>query len=144
MKYIYSLLVFVLLFSLNASGQYYTYRYNAYSGMNADQLNLAIDHAKKQERSGKIWTAVGSGMFIGGAVMTYTGISSLTEDTNFTTFGIGLGVMCFGAFPLGYGFVAWLTGHEKVNSLEIELLAFDAGNLNIKQTQYGLGLVLDF
>jgi hypothetical protein len=40
--------------------------------------------------------------------------------------------------------VAWITGHERANMIEIELLAFKPGSLHLKPTEYGIGLVLEF
>ncbi len=146
MKYLYFLLALIFLFNANAKSQDYTFRYNPYSGMNNDQLELALEQARKMERNGKVWTAVGTGMLVGGAVMTFRGISDLSSEEPFKygSFGIGLGIMCFSGFPLGYGMVAWITGSEKANMLQIELLAFDTGTLKFKPTENGLGLVLDF
>lgn len=146
MKYIYILPALIFLFSASAKSQDYTFRYNPYSGMNNDQLELALEQARKMERSGKVWTAVGTGMLVGGAVMTFRGISDVSyeEPFNYGTFGIGLGIMCFSGFPLGYGMVAWITGNEKANMIEIELLAFDTGTINLKPTINGIGLVVDF
>ena len=146
MKYLYTLFTLIFLFNATLESQYYTFRYNQYSGMNKDQLNLALEQALKMERNGKVWTAVGTGMMVGGAVMTFKGINNLSyeEDYNFGTFGAGLGILCFSAFPLGYGMVAWITGHERANMIEIELLAFNTGTLNLKPTDSGIGLVLEF
>jgi hypothetical protein len=53
------------------------------------------------ERNGKVWTAVGAGMLVGGVVMTFRGISNISyEEFNYSSFGIGLGIMCFSAIPL--------------------------------------------
>ena len=146
MKSIYILLALLFVFSTNLKSQDYTFRYNQYSGMNQDQLELALKQSQKLERSGKVWTAVGTGMLVGGAIMTFNGISDLTVESssNWGSFAAGLGIMSLGAFPLGYGLVAWLTGSERGNMIEIELLATDAGTLNFKPTQHGVGLVLDF
>jgi hypothetical protein len=146
MKYLYTLIALIFMFSATSKSQDYTFRYNPYSGMNKDQLELAHEQARKMERNGKIWTAVGTGMLVGGAVMTFTGISNISyaEDFNYGTFGTGLMIMCFSGFPLGYGMVAWITGHEKANLIEIELLAFNSGTLNFKPTENGIGLVLAF
>jgi hypothetical protein len=146
MKYLYTLSALIFLFTATSKSQDYTFRYNPYSGMNKDQLELALEQARKMERNGKIWTAVGTGMFVGGTVMTFRGISTISyeESVNISTFGIGLGIMIFSAFPLGYGMVAWITGHERANMIEIELLAFNTGTLNLKPTENGIGLVLKF
>lgn len=146
MKYLYILFAFIFLISVPLKSQVYTYRYNPYSGMNKDQLELAHEQALKMERNGKVWTALGTGMLVGGAVMTFRGIGNLSYEDNFNyaTFGIGLGIMCFSAFPLGYGMVAWITGSERANMIEIELLAFDTGTLNLQPTENGIGLVLAF
>ena len=99
-----------------------------------------------QRSRGKIFTAVGTGMLVGGAVMTFRGISNISYDDylDYSTFGPGLGIMCFSGIPLGYGLVAWITGHERANMIEIELLAFNTGTLNLKPTENGIGLVLEF
>ena len=146
MKYLYSLFALIFLISATLKSQNYTFRYNQYSGMNNDQLELALEQAKKMERNGKISTVVGTGMLVGGAVMTFGGIGNISnvENFNYATFGTGLVIMCFGAFPLGYGIVAWMTGHERANMIEIELLAFNTGTLNLKPTEYGIGLALEF
>ena len=146
MKRLYTLFALIFLFSATSNSQDYTFRYSPYSGMNIDQLELALEQARKMERNGKVWTAVGTGMFVGGAVMTFSGISNISyeENFNYSTFGIGLGIMCLSAIPLGYGMVAWITGHERANMIEIELLAFNTGTLNLKPTEYGIGLVLEF
>ena len=146
MKYLYTLFALIFLFSATSKSQDYTFRYNPYSGMNKDQLELSLEQARKMERNGKVWTAVGTGMLVGGAVMTFGGISNISyvEDFNYGTFGTGLMIMCFSAFPLGYGMVAWITGHERANMIEIELLAFNKGILNLKPTENGIGLVLAF
>ena len=146
MKYLYILFALIFLFSATSKSQDYTFRYNPYSGMNNDQLELALEQARKMERNGKVWTAVGSGMLVGGAVMTFRGLSNISyeADFNYSGFGIGLVVMCFSAFPLGYGMVAWITGHERANMIEIELLAFNTGTLNLKPTEYGIGLAFEF
>jgi hypothetical protein len=146
MKYLYTLFALILLFSATSKSQDYTFRYNPYSGMNKDQLELAHEQARKMERNGKVWTAVGTGMLVGGAVMTFRGISNISyvENFNYGTFGAGLVIMCFSALPLGYGMVAWITGHERANMIEIELLAFNTGTLNLKPTEYGIGLALEF
>jgi hypothetical protein len=146
MKCFYSLFVLIFIFCSTLKSQDYTFRYNQYSGMNNDQLELALEQAKKMERNGKVWTALGSGMLVGGAVMTFRGISNISyeEQYNFSGFGIGLVVMCFSGIPLGYGMVAWITGHERANMIEIELLAFNTGTINLKPTEYGIGLALEF
>ncbi len=146
MKRLYTLFALIFLFSATSKSQDYTFRYSPYSGMNIDQLELALEQARKMERNGKVWTAVGTGMLVGGAVMTFRGISNISyeEQYNFSGFGIGLVVMCFSGIPLGYGMVAWITGHERANMIEIELLAFNTGTLNLKPTEYGIGLVLEF
>jgi len=146
MKCLYTLFVLMFLFSATSKSQDYTFRYNPYSGMNKDQLELALEQSRKMERNGKVCTVVGTGMLVGGAVMTFRGINNLSngEDYNFGTFGAGLGIMCFSGIPLGYGMVAWITGSERANMIEIELLAFNAGTLNLKPTEYGIGLVLEF
>ncbi len=146
MKYLYTMFALIFLFGATSKSQDYSFRYNPYSGMNKDQLELAHEQAQKMERNGKIWTAVGTGMLVGGAVMTFSGISNISyaEDFNYGTFGTGLLIMCFSAFPLGYGMVAWITGHERANMIEIELLAFNTGTLNLKPTENGIGLVLEF
>lgn len=91
--------------------------------MNQDQLELALEQARKMERNGKFWTAVGAGMLVGGSILTFRGISGI---------------------PLGYGMVAWITGNERANMIDIELLAFNKGTLNLKPTEYGIGLALEF
>ena len=145
MKYLYTLLAFIFLSGATLKSQDYTFRYNPYSGMNKAQLELALEQSQRMERSGKIWTAVGTGMMVGGAVITFSGISNITfEDFNYGRFITGLGIMCFSGFPLGYGMVAWITGNEKANMIEIELLAFDTGTINLKPTKNGIGLVVDF
>ena len=146
MKYLYTLIALIFLFSATSKSQDYTFRYSPYSGMNIDQLELALEQARKMEQNGKVWTGVGAGMLVGGAVMTFRGISKLSyeDNYNFVSFGAGLGIMCFSGFPLGYGMVAWITGHERGNVIEIELLAFNTGNLNLKPTENGIGLVLKF
>ena len=146
MKRLYTLFALIFLFSATSKSQDYTFRYSPYSGMNIDQLELALEQARKMERNGKVWTAVGTGMFVGGAVMTFGGISNISyeENFNYSTFGIGLGIMCLSAIPLGYGMVAWITGNERANMIEIELLAFNTGTLNLKPTEYGIGLVMKF
>jgi len=146
MKYLFMLFAFIFLVSATSKSQDYTFRYNPYSGMNKEQLKLAHEQSRKMERSGKVWTAIGTGMFVGGAVMTFKGISNIsyTENFNYSTFGIGLGIMCFSAIPLGYGMVAWITGHERANMIEIELLAFKKGTLNLEPTENGIGLVMEF
>ena len=146
MKRLYTLFALIFLFSATSKSQDYTFRYSPYSGMNIDQLELALEQARKMERNGKVWTAVGTGMFVGCIVMTFSGISNISyeENFNYSTFGIGLGIMCLSAIPLGYGMVAWITGHERANMIEIELLAFNTGTLNLKPTEYGIGLVLEF
>ena len=146
MKYFYTLFALIFLFSATAKSQDYTFRYNQYSGMNQDQLELALEQALKMERSGKVWTAVGAGMLVGGAIMTFRGIDNISygENYNYATFGAGLGIMCFSGFPLGYGMVAWITGNERANMIEIELLAFDTGTINLRPTENGIGLVLAF
>ncbi len=146
MKCLYTLFALIFLFGAPSKSQDYTFRYNPYSGMNTDQLELALEQAQKMERNGKVWTAVGAGMLVGGAVMTFRGISNISyeEDFNYSTFGTGLVIMCFSGIPLGYGMVAWITGNERANMIEIELLAFNTGTLNLKPTEYGIGLVLEF
>jgi len=145
MKYLYTLFAFFIMISATLKSQDYTIRYNPYSGMNKDQLELALEQARKMERNGKVWTAVGAGMLVGGSVMTFGGISDMSyEGYNWSTFGAGLVIMCFSGIPLGYGMVAWITGNERSNMIEIELLAFNSGILNLKPTEYGIGLVLEF
>ncbi|GEM_PF-6802611 len=146
MKALYSLIAVLFIFSASLKGQYYTYIYNPYSDMNRDQLELALKQSEKMEQNGKIWTVVGSGMFIGGGIMTFNGISELSSDESpsFATFGAGLGIMCAGIFPLAYGMVAWLTGSERANKIEIELLGIDKESLALKPTENGVGLVLTF
>lgn len=146
MKYLYTLIAVLFLFGGTSRSQDITFRHNPYSGMNENQLELALEQARKMERSGKIWTAVGAGMFVGGAVMTFDGFLDITADDpfNFRKLGTGMGIMCLGAFPLGYGLVAWFVGHERANMIEIELLAFNTGTLNLTSTENGFGLVLAF
>jgi len=146
MKAFYTLFVFIFLFSASLKSQSYNFLYNPYSGMNKNQLNLALEQSQKMKRNGMVWTAVGTGMFVGGGIMTFNGIQNLTseEPANFGSFAAGLGVLCFGAFPLAYGFVAWITGNEKANRIEIELLAFKNGKIDFKPTEHGFGLALAF
>ncbi len=146
MKALYTLLALIFLFSANLKGQDFTYFYNPYSRMNDDQLNLALEQSQKMKRNGVVWTVVGTGMMTGGAIMMYDGIQKMTyEDIgNIGSFIGGLGIMCAGIFPVTFGLAAWFTGSEKINQIEIELLAFDTGTLDIKPTDYGLGLVLAF
>jgi len=146
MKGLYILLAVIFLFSVNLKGQTYTYLYSPYSNMNKAQLKLALEQSQKSKRNGMVWTAVGTGMMVGGGIMTFNGINDLTygESEDFGSFFTGLGIMCFGAFPLTFGFVSWLTGDEKIKMIEIELLAFDEGSLDFKPTPNGLGLVLAF
>lgn len=146
MKYLYTLLAFVFLFSASLKSQNYIISYNPYSGMNNAQLELALEQSSKMEQNGKIWTVVGSGMLIGGGVLTFNGIRDLSFESSdsYGSFAAGLGIMCFGAFPLGYGLVAWLTGSEKAKLIEIELLASDRETLSFKPTEDGYGLVLAF
>ncbi len=102
MKCLYTLFALIFLFGAPSKSQDYTFRYNPYSGMNTDQLELALEQAQKMERNGKVWTAVGAGMLVGGAVMTFRGISNISyeEDFNYSTFGTGLVIMCFSGIPL--------------------------------------------
>jgi len=146
MKVLYTLLALIFLFSANLKSQDFNFLYNPYSGMNTAQLNLALEQSQRMKTNGIIWTAVGTGMLVGGSIMTFNGIQNLTNEdpANFGSFGAGLGIMCFGAFPLGYGMVAWITGNDKINRIEIELLAFDAGKIDFKPTENGFGLVLAF
>ena len=146
MKCLYALFALIFLLSATSKSQDYTFRYNPYAGMNKNQLELALEQARKMERNGKVWTGVGTGMLIGGAVMTFGGVSKISNEGNFDyrSFSAGLGIMCLGAFPLGYGMVAWITGHERANTIEIELLAFKTGTLDFKPTENGIGLVLEF
>ena len=146
MKYLITLFTLIFLFNASLKGQDYSFRYNPYSGMNKDQLELALEQARQMERNGKIWTAVGTGMLVGGAVMTFRGINNLTygDNHNYGTFGAGLGIMCFSGFPLGFGMVSWITGHERANMIEIEILAIETGSLKLKPTEYGIGLALIF
>lgn len=146
MKAIYTLLALVFLLSANLQAQTYTYFYSPYSRMNQDQLNLALEQSQKMKRNGIAWTAVGTGMMAGGGIMTFKGIQKLAYDDpgNIGTFAAGLGIACFGAFPFTFGLASWITGNEKINMIEIEMLAFDSGTLEFKPTDYGLGLVLAF
>lgn len=114
--------------------------------MNKAQLNLALEQSLKTQKSGKIWTAIGSGMLVGGAILTTQGINELSNSDNlkFGTFGTGLLIMSFSGFPLGYGLISWLSGKEKANMIEIELLASGKGHLEFKPGKYGLGLALSF
>ena len=146
MKYIYSILVFVFFFGSQMQAQNYVFRYNPYSGMNQEQLELALKQSEKLENNGKIWTAVGAGMMFAGGVMTFNGIQdlSLDESNNYGTFAAGLGILCASAFPLGYGLIAWITGSERSNMIEIELLATDREALSFRSTEHGVGLVFEF
>ena len=129
MKYLYFFILVVFLFSATGLSQNYTFRYNPYSGMNQDQLELALEQARKLERNGKIWTTLGAGMMVSGTIMTFKGINMNTNEGsfNYTSFGTGMVIMCFSAIPLGYGIFAWMSGNERANMIEIELLAFDSG-----------------
>lgn len=146
MKGLYIFLALIFLISANLKAQNYTFLYNQYSGMNKAQLNLALEQSQKMKRNGVVWTAVGTGMMVGGGIMTFNGLNKITYEgsSDFSSFSAGLGIMCLGAFPLGYGFVSMITGNEKINMIEIELLASDVGRLDLKPTEYGLGLVLAF
>jgi hypothetical protein len=146
MKYIYSIIAFILLFGAGLNGQHYSFRYNPYYGMNQDQLELALKQAEKLEKNGKIWTAVGTGMMVAGGILTFDGIDNLTLDngSDFSTFGAGIGLLCVSALPLGYGLIAWFTGSERSNLIEIELLANDDEMLSFKSTENGVGLVFEF
>ena len=146
MKSLYTMLAFIFLFSASLKSQDYSFLYNPYSGMNKAQLNLALEQSQKMKRNGIVWTAVGTGMFAGGAIMTINGIQKLTgeEPANFGSFSAGLGITCIGIFPLAYGFAAWISGNEKANMIEIELLAFNSGKIEFKPTEHGFGLVLAF
>jgi hypothetical protein len=145
MKHIITLVFFVLLFSENIQAQEYIFRFNPYSGYNQAQLELALEQSTRMKRNGIIATGVGTGMIVGGSVMMFNSLYNLAgESFNATKFGIGIGVMCFSGFPLGYGLVAWITGSEQIKQIEIELLASDKGNLKIQPTGDGYGLVYRF
>ena len=145
MKYIILLFIAAFMFSGNINGQEYIIRYNPYSGYNSDQLDLALKHSKQMKRNGIIATGVGTGMIVGGSVMMFNSLYPTAEESfNATKFGIGVGVMCFSGFPLGYGLVAWITGSEQIKMIEIELLASENVNLKIKPTVDGYGLVCTF
>jgi len=145
MKYIITLIFAISLFIGNANAQQYIFRYNPYSGYNTDQLDLALEQARKMKRNGIIATGVGTGMLAGGTVMLFNGLYPETgEAFNPTHFGIGIGLMCFSGFPLGFGFVAWITGNEQMKLIEIELLASDNRQLKFKPTTAGYGLVYNF
>lgn len=146
MKGVYTLLVFIFLLGASVNGQNYSFLYNPYSGMNTDQLNLALEQSQRMKRNGAVWTAVGTGMMVGGGIMTFNALNKITYEgsSDFRSFSAGLGIMCFGAFPLGYGIVSMITGNEKINMIEIELLAFTEGKLDLKPTEHGYGLVLAF
>jgi hypothetical protein len=146
MKYLYILIACLFLFNSNLISQDYSFRYNPYSGMNKAQLELALKQSQKMELNGKVWTGVGTAMLVGGAIMTFSNISSTGdgESINYAAFGTGLGIMCFSGFPLGYGMIAWIMGSERANMIEIELLASNIETLELKPTDYGLGLVLTF
>jgi hypothetical protein len=146
MKYLLGIFLFVFLTAPLIKAQDYTFRYNPYSGMNKDQLELALKQSQKMEKSGKTWTAIGSGMLVGGAILMFEVIGDISsvEDPDFASFGGGLGLMCLGAFPLGYGLVAWITGSERSNMIEIELLSSDIERLSLQTTGNGVGLVYSF
>ena len=145
MKYIILLFIATFLLCGNIKGQEYIFHYNPYSGYNSDQLDLALEHSKRMKRNGIIATGVGTGMIVGGSVLMFNSLYPTSEESfNPTKFGIGLGVMCFSGFPLGYGLVAWITGSEQKKMIEIELLASENMNLKIKPTEAGYGLVCSF
>lgn len=146
MRYLTTLLVIILLFSLPSKGQHYIFRYNPYSGMNRDQLELSLEQARKMERNGKISTVVGAGLLVTGSLITFNSLNRISYEENFNSggFGAGLGIMCLGAFPLGYGMVAWIAGRERANMIEVELLAFESVKLKLRPAENGLGLVMVF
>ncbi len=140
------ILLLGMLMTSGAFSQVFTYRYNPYTGMNKDQLELALEQAHKMKRNGMIWTGVGTGMLVGGGIMMPDGIQGLTGDGTYDAlnFGAGLGIMTLSGFPLGYGLYAWIAGNERANMIEIELLAFDKGKLKLEPTKNGIGLVYKF
>ncbi len=145
MKYFILLLLGAFLVCGNTYGQNYLFHYNPYSEYNADQLELALEQSKKMKRNGIIASSLGIGMLVGGSILMFDGLYADTEASlNPTKFGIGLGVMCFSGFPLGYGLVAWITGNEQIKQIEIELLASEYNNLKISPTEHGFGLLYSF
>lgn len=145
MKYFIALFVAAFLFTGDINAQDYIFHYNPYSGYNADQLELALEQSKRKKRNGIIATGVGTGMLAGGSVMMFDALyPSVDEPFNAATFGIGVGLMAFSGFPLGYGFVSWIMGNEAIDLIEIELLAKDNSKLKIQPTRNGYGLVLNF
>jgi len=145
MKYVLSLFIAVFMLGEDVRGQDYIFHYNPYSGYNADQLDLALEQSKRKKRNGIIATGVGTGMLIGGSVMMLDALyPSVDEPFNAATFGIGIGLMSFSGFPLGYGFVSWIMGNEAINLIEIELLASGERKLKLKPTWDGYGLVFNF
>ena len=145
MKYLILLFIAAFMLCGNIKGQEYIFRYNPYSGYNPDQLELALEQSKRMKRNGIIATGVGTGMILGGSVLMFNSLYPSSEGSfNPTKFGVGIGVMCFSGFPLGYGLVAWITGSEQVKMIEIELLASENKNLKIKPTEDGYGLVYSF
>ena len=145
MKYLIPLCLAAFILCGNIKGQEYVFRFNPYSGYNSDQLDLALEQSKRMKRNGIIATGVGTGMMVGGSVLLYNALYPASgESFNATNLGIGIGVMCFSGFPLGYGLVAWVTGSEQVKMIEIELLASENRNLKFKPTGDGYGLVYSF
>lgn len=145
MRYFIPMLLTAFLLCGELNAQEYVFRYNPYSGYNADQLDLALEQSRRMKRNGIIATGVGTGMLAGGTVMLFNGLyTDSGESLNATTFGIGIGMMCFSGFPLGYGFVAWITGSEQMKMIEIELLASENNHLKFKPTTNGYGLVYNF
>lgn len=145
MKYFIPLFIAAFFLSGDISAQQYIFHYNPYSGYNTDQLNLALDQSKKMKRNGIIATGVGTGMLAGGALLMFDGLYPEGEvSLNVTRFASGLGLMCLSGFPLGYGFVAWITGNEQIKQIEIELLASENRHLKLKPTLNGFGLACMF
>ncbi len=145
MKYLISFFIAGFLLCVDINGQEYIFRYNPYSGYNSDQLDLALEQSRRMKRNGIIVSGVGTGMIVAGSVMMFNSLyPSSDESFNGTKFGIGIGVMCFSGFPLGYGLVAWITGSEQIKSIEIELLASTNKSLKIKPTKNGYGMVYSF
>jgi hypothetical protein len=117
--------------------------------LNEEQLNLSLEKANKNIRTGKVMTLVGGGAVILGAIIYSSGLTSIIDDDysavpqNLNTAIGGAYILYGGGLLASIGIPIWLIGESKKDQIEIALVKYKPTSY-IDTNSFGIGLKLNF
>ncbi len=102
----------------------------SYSTMNQEQLQFALEKAKSKTSTGAVLTVLGTLATVGGTILYVNGLNGIVyddygniQDNTNEALG-GIFVMCAGMGMLGAGIPIWITGANKKEKIELQLLKY--------------------